>query len=218
MPERIALAAERAAVGRRDHADARAWEAQHLLQLAVHVVGDLRGRPQRQLAVGVVRRDARVRLDRRVRVALEERPVVADQVGRREPGLEVAEREVDLLEDVRAPRLLVDLDVLALERLLDGEDRLERLVVDVDQRQRLVRGVLVERGDGGDGLADVAHLVDRERRLVLRRRHDPHLLGHVRAGDDRDHAGMRQRAGDVEALDARVRLRRSQQAPVQHAR
>ena len=138
----------------------------------MQVVRDLRRGPHREHAVAVVRGDAAVRLDRRVRRALEEVPVVADQIGGGEAGVDVAERELDLLGDVRAPRLVVDLDVLALERVLDGEDRLERLVLDVDQRERLVRGVLVERRDGGDRLADVAHLVDRERVLVLRPRDD----------------------------------------------
>ena len=103
MTERIALAAKGAAVRRRDHADVRARQLEHLLELAVHVVGDLGRRPQRELPVAVVRGDAGVRLDRRVRVALEERPVIADEIGRGETALEVAEREMDLLEDIRTP-------------------------------------------------------------------------------------------------------------------
>src|SRR5205823_6575812 len=46
VAERIALAAERAAVRRRDDADARARQPEHLLKLAVKVVGDLRRGPE----------------------------------------------------------------------------------------------------------------------------------------------------------------------------
>src|SRR5947209_4926274 len=126
VTERIALAAEGPTVRRRDDADVRARKLEHLLELAVHVVGDLGRRPERELPVTVVRGDARVRLDRRVGVALEERPVVTDEIGRRETALEVAEREMDLLEDVRAARVLVDPRVLATQRLLDGEDQIGR--------------------------------------------------------------------------------------------
>ena len=216
--ERVALAAERAAVGRRDDPDPRAREAEHLLELAMQVVRDLGAGPERQVAVRLAVRDAAVRLDRCVGVALEEEPIVAGVVGLREARLEVAEAQVDLLEDVRAPAALMDLHVLADQRLLDGQDRFERLVLDVDERQRLERGVLIERCDGRDGLADVAHLVDRERRLVLGRRHDPHLLGHVLARDDGHHAGMGERAPDVELHDPGVGLGRPEQAPVKHAR
>src|SRR5256712_854615 len=132
--ERVALAAEGAAVRRGDDADPRARQAEHLLELAVQVVGDLRRGPEREPIVGAVAGDRGMRLDRRVRVALEEEPVVTDVVGGGEPGFEVAEAEMDLLEDVRALGGLVDLHVLALERLLDREDRLEGLVVDVDER------------------------------------------------------------------------------------
>jgi hypothetical protein len=86
-----------------------------------------------------------------VRVALEEEPVVAHVVGRREPAFEIAEREVNLFEDVGALGLVVDLHVLALEGLLDREDRLEVLVIDFDERERVERRVLVERRDGRDG-------------------------------------------------------------------
>ena len=54
VAERIALAAERAAVRGRDHADARPGQAEHLFELAVQVVGDLRRGPERELVVRAV--------------------------------------------------------------------------------------------------------------------------------------------------------------------
>ena len=68
--ERIALAAEAAAVGRRDDADVRRRHRQRLRERAVHVVRRLRARPEHQLAVGILRRDRGVLLDRQVGVAL----------------------------------------------------------------------------------------------------------------------------------------------------
>src|SRR5207245_3116466 len=80
VAERIALAAERATVRRRDHADARARQAEHLLDLAVQVMGDLRRGPEGELVVGAVRGDRAVRLDRPLGVPLEGGPVLAESV------------------------------------------------------------------------------------------------------------------------------------------
>ena len=130
----------------------------------------------------------------------------------------IAERKVDLLEDVGALGLVMDLHVVPFECLLDREDRLEVLVVDLDERERIERRVLIERRHGRDGLADVPHAIHRERGLVLSGRHDPHLLGHVGTGHDRHDAGVSERAAGVHAANARVRTRRSQKAAVQHPR
>src|SRR5206468_11419882 len=123
VAEGIALPAEGATVRCRDDADARAGKLEHLLELAMEVMRDLRRGPEGELVVRAVGRDRAVRLDRRVRVPLEEEPVVAHMVGARKARIEVAEREVNLFEDVRTATLFMDLHVLALERLLDREDR-----------------------------------------------------------------------------------------------
>jgi len=187
-------------------------------KLAVEVVGDLRRGPEGELVVRAEGRDRAVRFDRRVRVALEEEPVVADVVRRCKTALEIAKRKVDLFEHVGALRLVVDLDVLALEGFLDREDRLEVLVLDLDERERIERRVLIERRHGRDGLADVPNAIHRERGLVLSGRHDPHLLGHVGTGHDRDDPGICERALGIDPKDPGVRTRRPQKAPVQHSR
>ena len=151
-------------------------------------------------------------------ISFEEEPVVADVVRASETRVEVPEAEMDLFEDVGALGLLVDLHVLALERVFDGEDRFQVLVVDLDQRQCLKRSVLVDRRDSGDRLADVADLVDGERGLVLGRGHDPHLLGHVRADHCGHDPGVGERSRDVDTADACVRPRRPQESPVEHPR
>ena len=184
----------------------------------MEVMRDLRRGPEGELVVRAVGRDRAVRLDRRVRVPLEEEPVVAHMVGARKARIEVAEREVNLFEDVRTATLFMDLHVLALERLLDGEDRLEVVVLDIDQREGLERRVLIDRRDSRDGLADVSDAIDGEGGLVLRRRHDPHLLGHVRPGHNGNDPGMREGAGNVDPADARVRPGRTQETSIEHPR
>ena len=72
--ERIALPAERPAVGRRDHPDAGPRDTEHLLQLTVQVVGHLRRRPHVQPALAVVMPDRDDRLGKRVGHASELEP------------------------------------------------------------------------------------------------------------------------------------------------
>ena len=45
-----------------------------------------------------------------------------------------------------------------------SSDRRQRLVLDVDALERVLRGGLGAGGDDGDGLADVVDLVDGQRR------------------------------------------------------
>ena len=218
VAERIALPAERAAVRCGNDPDPRAGEAKDLLELAVEVMRDLRAGPEGERAARVVRGDGGMRLQRDMRVPLEERPVVPDEVGRTEGRVQIAEREVNLFEDVRALAVGMDPHIVPRERLLDREDRLEPLVGHIDERQRLEGDVLVERGHRGDRFADIPHLLHGEGRLVLGRRHDPHLFRHVRAGDDRDDAGMRERPAHVDLPDARMGFGRAQEAAVERAR
>ena len=59
----------------------------------------------------------------------------------------------------------------------------------------------------GDRIADEASLSDRERVLVWCPRDDAEALRKVCAGHDRDHARERLRAGRVDVMNARVRMR-----------
>ena len=218
VAERIALAAEAAAVGRGDHPDMRARHAQHFLQLAMQIVRDLRRRPQRQLAVAVPGRHRRMRLDRRVRVAVVEKPVVAHVVGGSETRVHVAELQVHVLEDVGLFRVRVQLGQILTQGILNREDGREQLVFHVDQSERVERRVFVHGRNRGDRLTHIPHLADCQRRFVLSGRHDAHELGHVRTKDDVDHAGMGKGAGDVDRHDPGVSVGRAQEPAVQHAR
>ena len=121
---------------------------------------------------------------------------------------------------------LVDLRRVVLQGGPDVEHRRERLVVDLDGGQGVGRGVAVAGHHAGDGLADVAHLVDRHRRVsgdddVRRDRPGAGqaalLGGEVRTGVGRDDPGLAPRGADVDRGDPGVRVRAPQERHVQHA-
>ena len=87
----------------------------------------------------------------------------------------------------------MDRRVAAVDRRLRVEQRFEHLVLDVDGGQRPPARLRVVGGDGGDRLADVAHDVAGEHRLVGGDQPVRRLAGHVVGGDHRRDAGDRQR-------------------------
>ena len=139
-------------------------------------------------------------------------------------GLRVAVADHDRAQDVRA-RVVAEAvaggRVLVVDRRLLGGalhvgHRLERLVLDPHLLGRPARLLGVLGGDERDRLAEVAHLVDREHRLVrelepvgLRARH----VGVREHGVD---AGHRQRLGDVDLDDPRVRVRAADGVAPEH--
>ena len=145
-----------------------------------------------------------------------------DVVGLCEGGVDVAP-----LPDARVGQVpagfLVEHGRAVLERLPRVHHDLERVVVDDDELGG-VSGELARLGnDGRDGLADVAHLADRER-VVL---HASARLGgdlEERIGEDRDlvagqrpvDAGQLECGADVDGLDPRVRVRRAHEVEVAH--
>ena len=143
------------------------------------------------------------------RVGLGERPVGRLLVA----GLPGRAREVVALTGL----VVADQRRVGVERLARVDDRRQRLVLDVDQLQRVVRRVLVGRDHERDLLALEAHLVAREHglRVVGDRGHPGQaerleILGRddgrdVRVGErlrgvDRDDAGVRVRAAQDRAV------------------
>ena len=136
----------------------------------------------------------------------------------------VAVPDDDAAHDVRAlvvavavaHRRAVGVQRRHLERARHVVDRRQRLVLDRDRAHGVARLLQRLRGDDRDGLAVVAHAVDREHGLVGE-------LEAVRLGA-RDvvvrehgvHAGQLERRGDVDRDDARVRVRAAQRRAVQH--
>ena len=102
------------------------------------------------------------------------------------------------------------------ERRRGLEHRREQLVLDVDQRRGLARGVRVDGGDGGEHVADAAHLLafgDEARPVVLEEA-VPALARHVGGGRDRDDARQGARLATCRcAARARARGPSSTTAP-----
>ena len=123
--------------------------------------------------------------------------------------------DVHLALEVRVPVApLVDLRGVRVERLADVEQRGALLEADLDRVDR-GRGELLALGrDERDRLAEVAHLVLREQRLVGRdaERGEVPVLEQrdVLPGDDGMHAGHRLGLRRVELRDPRVVVRRAE--------
>ena len=216
--ERIALAAEPAAVRRRDDADVRRRHRERLRQRPMHVVRRLRARPEDELAVAVDRGDGGVLLERQVRAPLIEEEVLEDVIRLGEPLLDVAERERDLLVDVPLVSVFVDARLRVREAFFRLGEGSERLVLHRDQIERVGRGQLVARDDERDRIADETDGVRTERVLVLADRQDAVGDWKMAAGQDEMNAGMRLGARRIHRPDARVGHGAPQQPGVQHAR
>ena len=108
----------------------------------------------------------------------------------------------------------MDLRPAGIHRLAHVEERRPLLVLDLDQTDRLARGVLVHCGDSCDRLTLVADFVDGEQWLV--RRDSERLqvavdvVRNVLVGDHRMHAGQRFGLARVEASDCGVVVGRAQ--------
>ena len=139
-------------------------------------------------------------------------------------GLRVAVRDHDRPEDVR-PRVVAEpvargralgMQRLLLGRALGVDDELERLVLDPDALRRAPRLLRVLGGDQRDRLAEVADAVDREHRLVGELEPVGLGPGDVVVREHRVHARHRERLGDVELDDPRVRMRAAQRVAPEH--
>ena len=107
---------------------------------------------------------------------------------------------------------------LLLGRALGVDDELEWLVVD-DDRRRGSPGLLgMLGGDQRDRLAEVAHAVDREHRLIRELEPVMPVAGHVLVREHRVNAGHRHRLGDVDPADARMRVRAAKRVAPEHPR
>jgi hypothetical protein len=139
-------------------------------------------------------------------------------------GLAVADHEMP--NDVRpgvfevavAHRRPVGMERLLLERALHVDDGLERGVLDLDRGECLPRLLGVVGGDERHRLADVAHPVDREHRLVGELQAVRFPAGHVGVGEDRVHPRHGERPREVDGDDPRVRVRTAQRVAPEHPR
>ena len=107
-------------------------------------------------------------------------------------------------------------DRLLLGRALGVDDRLERLVLDLDRGGRPPRLLRVLGGDERDRLAEVAHPVEREHRLVGELEPVALVAGDVLVREDGVDAGHRDGLRDVDRDDARVRVRAAEGVAPEH--
>ena len=101
--------------------------------------------------------------------------------------------------------------------LLGGEHRRQFFILDIDQRQRFFRRVLIDRRHGGDRLADKAHLFDRKNMLVF----DGVAVAarrHIFSRNNRLHAGMFFCFFHIDAQNFSVRNRAAKNFSPQHPR
>ena len=194
-----------------------AGNLQHLGERAVDVVRRLRRRVDGHAVVVLGHRYRRVLLHRQVGVAVVEEDVLEDLVGRREPGLQVAELQRHPLVDVAAVAVVVDARLGGGERLLDRGDGGERLVLDAHGERRLPGGVLGRRRHRHHRVADEADALGAEGVLVLRHRQDAEGDGEVFAGEEAEHSRHLLRGREVDAREPRVRHGRAHQAQKAHA-
>jgi hypothetical protein len=121
---------------------------------------------------------------------------------------------------IRLPFLLVaDQGCVGRGRLLRIRHGVERVVVDLDQLERVLRDVGRLGDHAGDLLALVAHLVGDEHglRVARQRRHPGEVvLGHQLAGDDGDDTRQRSGGRGVDRRDSSVGVGASQDLHVEH--
>ena len=161
--ERRLLEAEGSADPWLDHADLRLRQAQRFREVDPQRVRVLRRVPDgEEVLVRVVARQHAARFQRRPRDAVAFDDAAHDPVACSREGLgRLADLEVARDDEVLAPFGL-DQRRARLHRLLGIGDRGQLLVVDLDQAERLVRGVPVLCDDSRDGLADEAHALGAE--------------------------------------------------------
>ena len=216
--ERIALAAEAAAVGRGDDADVRGRHRQRFRERAVQIVRRLRARIDDELAVGIHQRDRRMLLERQMRVSLEEEHIVEDMVGAGESGVDVAELERHRLVDIPVLAVVVNARLGMREAVRRRGVGTQRLVLDVDEARGVFGGQFVPRDDGGHGIPNEPHLVAAECVLVVTDGQDAVRDRKRVAGQDQADAFDLRGGSGIDANDACMRMRRPQQTAMQHPR
>ena len=216
--ERIALAAEAAAVGRGDDADVRRRHRQRLGEGAVQVVRRLRARVDHELAVRVLQRHGRVLFDRQMGIALEEKHIVEDVIGAVDRLIDIAELERHGFVHVAVVAVVVN-PRLGMGQAVGGRSEgAERFVLDVDQVDGKIRRGFVLRNDGRHGIADETDLVAAQGVLVVADRKNAVRNRKRLTGQDQVNTVDLFGLCGVDTHDPRMRLRRTQQPAMQHPR
>ncbi len=231
---RVGLAAEAAAQQRHGDSDAAGVQRKHCRQLRADRERVLRRRPHGEAALVVPVGQRAVRLHGVVLDAGEPVGVLEHEVGAGERLPHVAAGVVELVADVGpglrpqrgevrevpGQRLTgVHQGGAGRQRLLQRRHRRQLLVLHLDEVQRLRRRRLVHRGNRHHRLALVADdLAGQEGPVAQGGPVERVAEREVGGGQDGIHARHLARRAHVHAEQARVRIRRAQQARVRHAR
>ena len=216
--ERLGAAAETAADMRLDHADARHVHGEDLRQHQVHVIRHLgRGMHGDAVAHHVVVGDRGVHLHLVLAHLGAIVGAFADQIGRRKGRFDIAELEQNVaLEILRLA--VVNGDGVRRHRFVRRVIGRKLAHLQLDAPQRFLRGRIVDRGDGGDRLAAIAHAIARQRMLAAGDRQHAKSLVAIGAGDDGFHARQLRRLGDIDVENLGVRIGTAENSPGQHSR
>src|SRR6266404_5163437 len=215
--EGIALAAEAAAVGSRDDTNVRGRHLQDFGERAVQVMRSLRASPNGEFAVRIFGGYRSVLLDRQMRVALIEESVLEDLVGFRESLIHVAEFERDTFVDVAFVAVIVNARSRSCEGFFGVGDRCEDFVLHLNQIESFKRDQLFAGDYRGHWIADMADAVEAKRLFVLADRKNAIFDGEIFASEYEVDAGVRGGARNVDAANARVRVRRAKEFAMRHA-
>ncbi len=166
----------------------------------------------------VVARDDRPGLQRGGAVSVDPEGLLDHSVGFPVGLLDIPVRQPVVQQHVAAG-LLKNQRCRLRDGIFDFDHRLQRLIGHVDQIQGVFGTVGIFRHDGGHGLADIADLVDGHD-ILLRgsgdrpRRDRLGIPQDLLAGDRGEKAVRGMRRSDIEALDARVRVRAAKERRV----
>ncbi len=156
-------------------------------------------------------------LHRRMRHFIRDIPRLSYIIGFYKTSLGIAEHVVIFLFNV-VRLVFVDQVRLGLHRLFWIEPRRQQLVLHVDQLQRLLRRRLAHRCHARNVVADIPHLVDDQRVLIMSNRKYAVGSRRVLTGDDCHHAFNRERTPQIDLANAGMRIRRMQNLSHQHPR
>ena len=211
------LGAKAAADARLDDLHLRLRNVERLRDHATHVEGYLRGGGHRDAAERVGRREGAEGLHGRGLRGLAGVGALKDNVALGEGLVQVAKvaraaahqvaRHVTALREHKGHIALGVHNDVVIERLRKVEQRLEHLVVDLDELERLVGGLLGLGGDDRHLLVLIAHEVLEDQAVVGRglrialAGNGKAALGHVLVGIDAHHAGHLEGTRRVDGAD-----------------
>ena len=212
----------------RDHADRFQFAAEQVGEHAAADMRRLRARPHRQqIGCGVVAGEHRARLDRHAAAAVLPELILEDMRGVGEGGIDVAVSKLERRQHIGAERGVGPRRAV-LDRVAAVADRRQRVVMHGDRGGGILGNVARVGDHHRDRLADIIDFGARQRVLGAQRRDRrigqqhrhrfaAHRIRQILGGDDGVDAGYRQRRLGVDAVHARVRIRRADEAGVQHA-